>query len=322
MQKFFASAMLAYCTTAVTIEGITGYAKPDEAFSDNKCGLDVRGPIEWVKAGTTIENVIIYMPPDHDFDKALMISQDNITLRNVVIYHPANRLGLYSWKAKNLVLDNVEVIAYGNEWGAAPCPSRSPFNGANCSNIAIYGAENLKITNTRVENGSKGIYIVDSPDSLLQNVVAKNVRGPFPGGQCFQIATSDNTVVDGFHCLNELDKSWPEDSISSYHSSNVTLKNGVVDGSNAPTGICIMFEGSHKDVSGGLVENVEARNCGGCFSAYPQKGNRQKNNVCAAPICPSWDTPRGGKVSYLNLWTAGDNHKYEVFGEDVQVESS
>ena len=81
----------------------------------------------------------------------------------------------------------------------------------------------------------------------------KNVRGPFPAGQCVQMGYSDNTTLDNFTCINDLEIAWPEDSISAYRSSNISITNGVVEGSNAPTGICVMFEGSDPDVHDGLI---------------------------------------------------------------------
>ena len=92
-------------------------------------------------------------------------------------------------------------------------------------------------------------------------IVNMNVRGPFPAGQCIQIGKSDGSTLDNFYCHNDLDIAWPEDSISIYRSSDVPVTNGVVEGSNAPTGICVMFEGSATGVSNGRIENVEARYC-------------------------------------------------------------
>jgi hypothetical protein len=36
--------------------------------------------------------------------------------------------------ADNLIIENVEVIAYGNEWGANPCPDEV-LGGYACNNI-------------------------------------------------------------------------------------------------------------------------------------------------------------------------------------------
>ena len=41
------------------------------------------------------------------------------------------------------------------------------------------------MTNVKVEGGSKGISIAGSNGALLTNVITKNVRGPYPAGQCF-----------------------------------------------------------------------------------------------------------------------------------------
>jgi hypothetical protein len=106
-----------------------------------------------------------------------------------------------------------------------------------------------------------------------------------------------------------------------WRSSNVEIRNGVVDGNNANNGICVMFEGSEESVHGGLVENVEARNCQGCFSGYPANGLVMRDLSCAASVCQSHNPPRGGKTR-VNLWAAGDNVRDEVYGKDILVENS
>ena len=82
-----------------------------------------------------------------------------------------------------------------------------------------------------------------------------------------------------------------------------------------------MFEGSEHDVHGGVIENVEARNCQGCFSGYPANGLYQANNVCAASVCKSHNPPRGGKTK-VNLWAGGDNVRDGVYARDIHVENS
>jgi hypothetical protein len=109
-------------------------------------------------------------------------------------------MGIHGWNNKNLRIENVQVFAYGNAWGAQPCPTRFPFNGYNCSNIRIKNATGLKIHNVEVENGSKGVSIYKSHGAKLSQIVAKNMRGPYPGGQCVQISMSDNVVLDTFFC--------------------------------------------------------------------------------------------------------------------------
>ena len=67
-----------------------------------------------------------------------------------------------------------------------------------------------------------------------------------------------------------------------------------------------MFEGSSETTHGGLIYDVEAINCQGCFSGYPANGLVEDSNYCISPICQSDDPPRGGK-DWVNLLTAGDN---------------
>lgn len=216
----------------------------------------------------------------------------NVTIRNVVIHHAANGRGIYFYKAHGLKIENVEVIAYGVESGAQPCPTRRPFGGLNCNNIFGYYSDNVEVTNVRVEGGSKGISINGGHAPKVTNAIVKNVRGPYPAGQCFQFAQSDNAQLTDFHCINEMGKSWTEDSISAWRSSNVIMKHGIVDGNNASTGICVMYEGSEKHVHGGLVEDVHAIHCQGCFSGYPQNGLVFDNVTCAQSWCHG--TPERG----------------------------
>ena len=162
----------------------------------------------------------------------------------MIIYHAANAQGIFAWKAHNLKLENVQVIAYGNPWGANPCPTRHPFGGSDCSNIKIYHSDNVSMDNVNVENGSRGISCVNCPDSSFKRIVAKNPRGPFPAGQAIQVNYSDNGIIEDFAAISDYDIAWLEDSISIYRSSNFTVKNGVIENNNAPQGVCLMFEGS------------------------------------------------------------------------------
>ena len=174
--KLITSAIMALLGSSVSV-------KAQACLAD--IGLTrVEGPQKSTGDGTTIENLYIVSSPEND--TALHISHKNVTVKNVVIHHAANSRGIYFWDADGLTIENVEVIAYGvHAAGAMPCPSRKPFDGYNCNNIFGYKSEGLTIKNVRVEGGSKGIGMQSSSNSKLTNVIAKNVRGPYPGGQCF-----------------------------------------------------------------------------------------------------------------------------------------
>lgn len=55
--------------------------------------------------------MIIYAEPTSENasknDYALKISKENVTVRNVIIYHAANGMGIFGWKPNNLTLENV-----------------------------------------------------------------------------------------------------------------------------------------------------------------------------------------------------------------------
>lgn len=117
------------------------------------------------------------------------------------------------------------------------------------------------MNNIRVEGGSKGLSIKYSDGAILNNIVAKNVRGPYPAGQCVQVGLSDNVSLTNFYCLNEEEASWPEDSISFWRSIDGYLAHGLIDGNNSLTGICLMFENSADWAVGGYAEDIESRHC-------------------------------------------------------------
>ena len=158
-------------------------------YASVTCGaMTVSGPVKVTVDGTTIENLIIIADPTSDDtanDQALRIVAEDVTVRNVLIYHAANGQGIYGYNAHRLSLENVQVIAYGNAWGAQPCPSRSPFLGYDCSNIKIAQSDDVTMDNIYTEAGSRGISLVKSPRPVLTDVVSINPRGPQPGGQCF-----------------------------------------------------------------------------------------------------------------------------------------
>lgn len=100
------------------------------------------------------------------------------------------------------------------------------------------------------------------------------------------------------------------------------MRHGIVDGNNASTGICVMYEGSAKHVHGGLVEDVDAIHCQGCFSGYPQNGLTFRNVTCAQSWCEG--TPERGlkKDGRFNYWQFGNNNVERVYGKHGVVEDS
>jgi len=116
--------------------------------------------------------------------------------------------------------------------------------------------------------------------------------------------------------------SWTGDTISSWRASRTTLKNGIVDGNNSDRGICVMYEGSSIETEGGLVENVDAIHCQGCFSGYPSTGLEMKNVTCAQSWCDGTERFPAKKDGAFNLWQYGPNLVEPVYSYNNTVADS
>jgi pectate lyase len=213
-------------------------------------------PIKTSYAGQVIEGLDVWA----ESGNAIEINHDNVIVRNVRVHHRTGD-GINVTDAKGVKIDHVEVINMD--------PPRG-FNGESDTsiiNIEGFNASNLTITNTTVRDGASGIYIQQSPNVVIDHVDGYNFHGGFPRGQFVQIGNnSDGSKLSGFYTKSDLYNSRTEDNINVYHSNNVTIENGVVDGNNSPSGVGVLFEG---DSGGGIVRNVDVvRQSNGGFSSY------------------------------------------------------
>ena len=82
-------------------------SQPNEACYDFEV---VHGPQKIWQSDVTIENTVFYGAPTDDSkvnDNVLRITGKNVTLRNVIIYHAANTMGIFCWTCDGLTLENV-----------------------------------------------------------------------------------------------------------------------------------------------------------------------------------------------------------------------
>jgi hypothetical protein len=213
-----------------------------------------------------------------------------VTIRNVDIRH-SGAPGISFSRADDLVIENVSVEHTG-----------APPSGANPSsdlvNIVGTGSNRVHITGARLTRGSSGIYLTQSPDSVLQSIQGTDFRGPFPRGQLVQWDTSDNGTLEDFSVVNT-STSWPEDDVNAYRSKNMTIRRGLVDGDNSPSGVGVIFDNTG---SFGLVEDVDAVHMGdGCFSDYDAgTGAVFRRTRCRDNICT--DQGRGKPLSNALMW--------------------
>lgn len=271
------------------------------ASSGEPCALrTVTTPMKVTEDGSVVQRLNITVP--NSTVAALTISAKNVVVQDVTIFHPSTGKGIEFAHADNLQISRVEVRAYGTTSGPNPC--ELPNN--DCDNIHGSTSTGVAISSVRLEGGSTGIELDACPGAVVSHAAIRNVRGPFPRGQCVQFSQCDDALLENFSCVNEENHSWTEDSISAWRSSNVTIRLGLVDGNNSPTGVGVMFEGSDNVTHGGLLEDVDAVHQGdGCFSGYPAQHLMQRNVRCAHTHCTGWGgraKPTSGSLG----WAAGD----------------
>ena len=129
-------------------------------------------------------------------------------------------------------------------------------------------------------------------------------------GQCVQFSKSPHGVLEDFVCTNLEDSSWTEDNLSAWYSPNVTIRRGLIDGNNSPTGVAVMYEHSL-----GLTQDVDAIHQGdGCFSGYDVKRGerlRFERVGCHTNHCEGW-AGRGVPTSDSLVFAAGGGVGYAM----------
>eukprot|EP01052_Picozoa_sp_SAG31_P022676 SAG31_NODE_1816_length_7206_cov_3.636133_1_plen_450_part_00 len=278
------------------------------------CKLTESGPITVTQHGESIENLRIFTTTKQP---AIFIQgKTGVTIRNCTITHRAQQTwpygnGIYFTGADGLTIENVEVQLVGVEKGPLPDLHNYNINGISSTGV--------RISNVRVVGGSTGIELTHCDGAHVSNLVALNMRGPYPRGQCFQTSFSDNVVLENFYCKND-NTSWTEDNLSLYRSSNVTVRRGLIDGNNSPTGVGVMFEQDDPTKHDGLCEDVDVIHMGdGCFSAYGGTNIRFVRARCKDNHCAGWagrDKPTSGSLMYY----AGDENGQNSTG--IRLEQS
>jgi hypothetical protein len=251
------------------------------------CTLTASGPVVSNHDGQVFEKLFI----TSSGEPAIRVQgHKNVVIRNVRIEHSGGP-GIDISSADGVLVEDVSVLNTG-----------APAQGENTSdgqvNVSCYGTSGAIFRRLRLTRGSSGVYLLQCPDSLLQFIEGHDFRGPFPRGQLVQWDKSPNGVLEDFSVINPVG-SWPEDNVNVYQSTNATVRRGLVDGNNSPSGVGVIFDG---DTSTGLVEDVDAVRMGnGCFSNYAgAEGNVFRRTRCRENICT--DQGRGAPSSGGLMW--------------------
>jgi len=236
--------------------GLSSISQSDSTGSADPIQLVRRtSAIKTSHAGQVIENLDLYV----ESGNAIQVSHDNVIIRNCRIHHKTGD-GIQVMDAKNVTIENCEII------NADPPEGLKPETSENIRNVYVYNSSGLKVENVTLRDGSTGILLDRSPGAVINHIDGYNFRGPFPRGQLVQFGSSPGGRLADFYVYNDPKNSWVEDNVSVYHSKNVRIENGVIDGNNSVTGVGVMFEGESQ---GGYVKNVDAIHQGnGGFASY------------------------------------------------------
>lgn len=233
--------------------------------------LQDSGPIEVTHDGQIIRNLNItateaYAGINTNGYKNVIIENCRITTINET---GSECYGIEAVDADGLVIRNVDIINGSASVGLVPNRTSKDIN------IDLTGGSGITIENVRMTGGSSGIYGDTVTDIKMENIEGYNFKGPMARGQFILMGNSTNVSLDGFYNKNDAGNSYPEDNINMYNSSNITIKNGLLDGNNSITGCGIMFEGS----TNGVCENVDAINMGNASFATSGASNIDFINV-------------------------------------------
>jgi hypothetical protein len=282
--------------------GVAGAAGSSGSGGSPTCTLVDSGPVEASTDGQVIENLRITSTSGPAIRVA---GRSNVVIRNVQILHSGGS-GIEVSDAPDTTIEHVSV-----EHTGAPASGENPSDGL--INISCYASARIKVAHARLTRGSSGVYLHQCPDSVLQFLEGHDFRGPFPRGQLVQWNASDQGLLEDFSVENP-PGSWPEDNVNVYKSMDATIRRGLVDGNNSPSGVGVIFDG---DTSTGLVEDVDAIRMGnGCFSNYAgAEGNVFRRTRCRENICE--DQGRGLPGSNALMW-AGRPGLSQIRLEDSQ----
>ncbi|MBA3685858.1 MAG: hypothetical protein H0W72_11550 [Planctomycetes bacterium] len=218
--------------------------------------LTASGPVVASTDGQVIENLLITADGAVAVDFA---GRANVTLRNCYIRH-AN-LGARIHGCLNPRVDHCAFVR-------TRVPARG--TGSNEANgVSLQGGRGtMVVSNCEMWSASSGVYLQDNaPGAHVHHINGFNMMGPMPRGQLVQANNCPDVIIEDFYNFNDLDASWVEDNVNLYDSNNAIVRRGCVDGNNSDSGVGVIFDGSHNQIQGGLIEDVDAIHQGnGAFS--------------------------------------------------------
>jgi hypothetical protein len=275
-------------------EAIMGEVDPPDP-PDPPDELQPTGSITVLADDTVIENKDVT-------GRITIDGKSRCTVRNCRIQGTGNLI--YCNNANGITIEGVELICSNP-------PAGQNFSSGEDTGIhlnAVSGAININRVTTRHVTG---LYAHRCTGKInVSSFEGHNTRGPVGSkgtgyrGQLIQLnQCSGGALIDGFSCENDPQNSCPEDIINIHYNTGaqIVIRNGVLDGNTAPTGVMVMIE----QTANVLVEDVDAiRHMNGAFSCYDNAaGNTFRR--CRAKDQITRDQGRGPASSnYCNFVSA------------------
>lgn len=177
-----------------------------------------------------------------------------VILRNLKVNHEHGE-GIYAGQDfTNLLIQDVDVVCTGQ-----PAAGTHPTED-NMLNIFLEGdgdnPTGVIVRRVRLTRGCSGIYARFTDGILCEYIEGYDFRGDFPRGQLVQFHECVDPILQDFSCISYGDRSWTEDNINCYGSTDPIIRRGFIDGNNSVSGVCVLIENSAGG-SGGLVEDVD-----------------------------------------------------------------
>jgi hypothetical protein len=220
--------------------------------------LQPSGPIVVTKDAQSVENLDILGIPGRA--AILVIGKRGVKIRNCRVRHPVGCHGIELRSCPAALIENCD-------FSVPAAPGTGPLD-RETNAIEISESPDAVVRRVRMRDCSSGVYALHCARLLVKDIEGYNQRGPFPRGNLVQFNRCDEAHLENFYAFNDVLVANTEDNISIFQSLNCTVRRGLIDGNNAPSGACVIFENSDD----GVCEDVDAiRFSNSAFSAYPGK---------------------------------------------------
>lgn len=251
-----------------------------------------QGPLVVTEADPIVESCFIFSAGSGIMGNNV----DGIKLINCTILYSGGQSGILLEGCRTPLIQNCRLVCADNA-----LPGQGKNNGSNAINLA--NCDGAIINRVRTKDAACGAYIQESKNVLINAFQAIDSRGPMARGQGVQFNGCDGGALQNFDIYNDLSTCWTEDCVNIFNSTNMTVKNGFIDGNNSPSGAGVMWEQST-----GICSDVDVVNwCNGAFGVSNSIGVqfvRCRASRLYTPCSQGRGTPGSGGLVFAAIGTS------------------